>query len=95
MRAQKHPVGRGLALELAEIREKTNPADAIPLYLREAEALVAQTGNRSYEAAVRQLEKVKALHLRLGLTDEWIAILLRLRTQYKAKRNFIALAAAL
>ena len=93
--AQKYPIGRDLALELAEIREKTHPADAIPLYLREAETLITQTGNRSYEAAIRHLKKVKALHLRLCLTDEWIAILVRLRMQHKAKRNFIALAAAL
>lgn len=93
--AQKYPVGRDLALELAAIREKTHPADVISLYLREAETLIAQTGNRSYEEAIRHLKKLKALHLRLGLTDEWIATLARLRTQHKAKRNFIALAVGL
>lgn len=90
-----HALGRDLALELAAAREKTHPADAIPLYLREAEALIAQTGNRSYEEAVRRLKQIRALHLRLNLTDEWAATLARLRTQHKAKRNFIALAAIL
>ena len=93
--AQKHPLDRRLWLELAAVREKTHPADAIPIYLREAEALIAQAGNRSYGEAIRRLKQIKTLHLRLSLADEWTATLVRLRTQHKAKRNFIALAASL
>lgn len=93
--AFKHPIDRGLTLQLAAVREKTHPAEAIPLYLREAEVLIAHKSNRSYESAVAHLKKTKALHLRLNLADDWIATVTRLRMQHKAKRNFIALAAGL
>ena len=93
--AQHHVPRRDLALELAAAREKNHPADAIPIYLREAETLIAQTGNRSYEAAVAQLRKIKALHLQMNQSTGWEALLVRLRTTHKAKRNFIALVAAL
>ena len=93
--AFKHPIGRDLALQLAAVREKTHPADAIPLYLHEAEALIAHKSNRSYEEAFRHLKRIKVLHLHLDLSDEWVATITRLRTQHKAKRNFIALAAGL
>jgi tetratricopeptide (TPR) repeat protein len=90
-----HPLGRNLTLELAAAREKTHPADVIPIYLQEAGTLIAQTGKRAYEEAIGHLKKAKALHLRLGLTDEWGSVIVRFREQHKAKRNFIALASGL
>lgn len=90
-----HPLDRSLALELAAARAKSHPADAIPIYLREADLLINYKSNRSYEAAICQLKELKALHLRLGLAGDWSVLLTRLRTQHKAKRNFIALAAGL
>jgi uncharacterized Zn finger protein len=90
-----HPLRRDLALELAAAREKTHPADAIPIYLGEAEALIAHKSNRAYDDAVHWLKQIKTLHLRLNLADEWMAMLERLRIQHKAKRNFIARATVL
>lgn len=90
-----HPLDRTLALELATAREKTHPADAIPIYLREVDLLINHKSNRSYAEAIRRLKQLKALHLRLGLAGDWSALLTRLRAQHKAKRNFIALAAGL
>ncbi len=93
--SQAGPCGRELSLELAATREAAHPADVIPIYLHEAESLIGQTGNRSYEAAVRHLKKIKALYLRLDQESEWTALLLRLRTTHKSKRNFITMAAKL
>ncbi len=90
-----HPLERNLALELAAAREKTHPADAIPIYLRETSLLIDHKSNRTYEEAIRRLKQLKTLHLRLGLVEDWSVLLSRLRTQHKAKRNFIALAAGL
>ena len=84
-----------LMLRLAEAREKTHPVDAIPIYLRHAEALIGAKNNRAYEEAVRHLKKVKALHLALGQPHEWSAIHARLCAEHKAKRNFMALFAGL
>jgi uncharacterized Zn finger protein len=63
--------------------------------LREAEALIAHKSNGAYDEAVHRLKQIKALHLRLNLADEWMAMLERLRIQHKAKRNFIARATIL
>ncbi len=93
--AQAGGCTRELWLRLADAREKTHPADTLPIHLREAEALIAQKSNGAYEQAVRQLQKVKSLHLGLGQSDEWDATIARLRTAHKPKRNFIALAARL
>jgi len=93
--AQAGGCSRELWLRLATAREKIHPVDAIPIHLREAEALIAQKNNGAYAEAVRYLGKVKALHLRLGQPGEWAATLARLRAAHKPKRNFIALAAGL
>ena len=90
-----HPLDRTVALELAAAREKTHPADVIPIYLQEAESLIAHKSKGTYEEAIRRLKQVKALHLRLHLIDAWKAHLEKFRTRHKAKRNFIALAAKL
>ncbi len=93
--AQAGGCSRGLWLQLAKTRQKDHPADAIPIYLREAEAHIALKNNQAYEEAVGHLGTVKSLQLSLGLADEWNACLARLRAAHKPKRNFIALAARL
>lgn len=89
--AQNQRLERNLWLALAAAREASHPADALPVYLREAESLIAQTGRSSYEAALPHLKKVKALHLRLKQSTEWEALLERLRTVHKAKRTLLPL----
>lgn len=93
--AQAGPCEAELMLRLAADREKTHPADAIPIYVRRAETLIEQKNNRAYEDAVRHLKKAKALHLTLGQPQEWAAIRARLYVEHKAKRNFMALFAGL
>ncbi|MFO1451187.1 MAG: hypothetical protein U1F61_23715 [Opitutaceae bacterium] len=90
-----HPLELSLELELASAREKTHPADAIPIYLREVVALIAQRDKSSYQDAVRRLNHLRTLYLHLEKSDTWNSLLDRLRTEHKAKRSFIALAAGL
>ncbi|EIP96640.1 hypothetical protein OpiT1DRAFT_01062 [Opitutaceae bacterium TAV1] len=89
--AQDQRLPSDLWLELAAARAKTHPADAIPLYLREAESHISRTGKEAYRTAVTLLKKIRDLHLRLSQSAEWTALLNRLRTTHKAKRTFIAL----
>lgn len=93
--AQQQQLPRTLWLELARHREKTHPADAIPIYLAEAEALIAVTDKRAYMGAVGHLVRVKALCLALDRVADWNATIARLRLAHRAKRNFIAAAAGL
>lgn len=81
-----------ILLHLAAAREATHPADAIPIYLRVAESLVAQMNNDAYAKAARHLAHVKSLHLALGQPDAWVAVHARVCTTHKAKRNFMTLA---
>lgn len=89
--AQAGGCSKQLWLRLASQRQSEHPEDALPLYQREVEPLIQQTNNESYAQAVRFLEKVRELMLRLGQQQEFGQLLAHLRQTYKAKRNFIKL----
>jgi hypothetical protein len=89
--ARSRELSSDLWLRLAASREADHPLDVIPLYLREAQTLIARTGRTAYEAAIPLVKKVKALHQRLGQPDAWTAQLAALRAQHKAKRSFLLL----
>jgi uncharacterized Zn finger protein len=82
----------GVWFELARHRERTHPADAIPIYQRRIEAAVSQASRRGYEDAVRLLQPLRALHERAGAeAGDFAAFVARLRDTHRRKRSFIAL----
>jgi len=81
----------GLWLELATAREKEHPADAAPIYLRQAEAAVIATRNGRYDDSVSLLVKAAAAMKRVNRSEEFMRNLEALRAKYKIKRNFIKL----
>ena len=89
--AQAGSCSKQLWLKLAERRQQTHPADALPLYQREIEPLIQQTNNTAYANAISFLHKVHDLMLRLNQQAEFQVLVAHLRQTYKAKRNFIAL----
>lgn len=80
-----------LWLQLAAAREKEHPADAAPIYLKQAEAALATTQNGRYDDSVELLAKAAAATKRLNRSEEFVRHLEALRVQYKRKRNFIKL----
>jgi len=80
-------------LELARIREKDHPADALAVYRERIEPLVECTNNDAYREAVNLIRKVGTLMRRLGRAEEFTEYLRALRTTYKRKRNFIKMLA--
>lgn len=80
-----------LWLRLAAAREKEHPEDAAPIYLRQAEAAVAATGNGRYEDSVELLVKAAAAMRKMGCGEEFVRHLDALRVKFKIKRNFIKL----
>lgn len=80
-----------LWMELARLREKDFPADAVPIYQKEVEALVNQKNNHSYAEAVKLLRKVRDLMGRLNQAEPFAQYLTTVRTAHKPKRNFIKL----
>jgi len=80
-----------LWLRLAAKRERNNPADAAPIYLKYAEAGVAATSNGRYEDSVSLLAKAAKVMKRIDRSAEFVNHVEALRAKYKIKRNFIKL----
>jgi len=86
---------RRLWITLANERENDHPEDAIPIYQQEAERLVEQKNNSSYEEAVGFLARVKKLMSKMDQETRWPSYIAEIRTRHKPKRNFITMAARL
>lgn len=80
-------------LELAGLREKEHPADALSVYLGRIAPIVERTNNDAYREAIGLIRKVGKLMSRLGRQDEFAEYLRSLRSKYRRKRNFIAMLA--
>jgi tetratricopeptide (TPR) repeat protein len=89
--AQAGGCSDNLWLRLAAVREKEYPADAAPIYLKQADAAVATTRNGRYEDSVDLLMKAASVMRRIDAGKEFAAHLEALRVKYKIKRNFIKL----
>ena len=81
--------------ELARRREADHPADAIPIFQREVEALLGTKRNDGYEAAVELLGHIRGLMVALGAEDEFAAYLAAVRAAHGRKRNFTSMLAAI
>ncbi|MFH9038436.1 SWIM zinc finger domain-containing protein [Streptomyces sp. NPDC017966] len=78
-------------LTLADQARATRPADALGVYLRLAEPLTKETGNRVYEQLVGLLLSIRDCHRHLGTEDEFAAYVTALRIAQKRKRNLMRL----
>ena len=81
--------------ELARRRESAHPADAIPIYQREVEALLGTKRNDGYAAAVELLGHIRALMVTLRTENEFTAYLASVRAAHGRKRNFTSMLAAM
>ena len=77
--------------ELAGKREPDHPADALPIYQREVNALLETKRNDGYEAAVKLLGHIRTLMIRLGGERDFPAYLASVRAAHGRKRNFAKL----
>jgi uncharacterized Zn finger protein len=90
------PVATQLWPEMAAIRGKTHPHDAIALYHRLLPlAVESGTRNARYDEAFEIVRAIGMLRAKLGERAEFTSELEALRTTYRAKRNFIKLLAIL
>jgi len=80
-----------LWLRLAEARAKDNPEDAIAVYSEQLKPALQWAQQSAYEQAVQILHKIRQLMMRIGKQSEFVALVESIRTQYKARRNFIKL----
>lgn len=80
-----------LWMQLAQLREKDHPADAIGVYQAHVDPLVQRTSNDAYVEAVRLIKKIGELAKGLGKQEEFAEYVFSLKTKFKAKRNFMKL----
>jgi uncharacterized Zn finger protein len=78
-----------LWLKLADLRVKDHPEDALAIYRRRVDHLVAQTNNNAYAEALVMVKKIKQLLLSGGADRRLSDYLTELRINFKAKRNFM------
>jgi hypothetical protein len=90
------PVATRLWPEMAAVRGKTHPHDAIALYHRMLEdAVEGGTRNARYDEALIIVRAIGKLRARLGERAKFASELEGIRAKYRAKRNFIKLLATL
>ncbi len=85
----------GVWRELAKRRETTHPADAIPVYQREVEALLGTKRNDGYASAVELLGHIRGLMVTLVAEAEFVTYLATVRATHGRKRNFTRMLAAM
>ncbi|MYV98256.1 hypothetical protein [Streptomyces sp. SID3343] len=76
-------------LRLAEARQPTHPATVIPIYLREAVALIKTANPRSYAHAAALLTRARTASQAANREPEWQQELTNLRTEHHRKRNLL------
>jgi tetratricopeptide (TPR) repeat protein len=91
LKAQAGGCTDDLWMELARGREKTHPADAVPIYEKHVESLVSRGGNDNYKNAVIWIKKIQPLMKAAGQKTEFTAYLQTLRAAHGRKRNLLAL----
>jgi uncharacterized Zn finger protein len=87
--AQNGGCTESLWLQLAKIREKEHPGDAVVIYRRQVEPELERKNNQSYQEAVSYLGKIHKLMTGMGKEAEFNANLLAIKTEWKRLRNFI------
>jgi uncharacterized Zn finger protein len=93
--AQAGGCGNGLWMRLAGIREKDHPADALGIYQRQIDPIVAGKKNEAYREAARLIRKIRQLMARIGREADFGPYLDSVRKAHKPKRNFMAMLADL
>ncbi len=85
-----------LWLKLADLRRAAHPEDAIGVYRRHVEDVIAGKDKRAYAEAVRLIdETMRALYAESGRPEDFDAYVEEVRAAHKPKRNLMKLMADL
>jgi uncharacterized Zn finger protein len=94
--AQEGGCSRDLWLKLADLRRAEHPEDALGVYHRHVEDVIAGKDKRAYSEAVRLIdETMRALYAESGWPEDFDVYVEEVRTNHKAKRNLMKLMAGL
>jgi len=94
--ANKGGCSRDLWLKLADLRRVEHPEDALGVYRRHVEEVIAGKDKRAYAEAVRLIdETMRALYAESGRSEDFDSYVEEVRTAHKPKRNLMKLMAGL
>ncbi len=85
--AQEGGCSAELWLQLARVREKEHPDDALAVYLESVDRILVQTGGRAYAEAVKLLPRVRETMDRVG--QDFSAYLAGMRAVHKRRRKLM------
>jgi uncharacterized Zn finger protein len=80
-----------LWLEMAKLREKDHPGDAVPVYQRLVEPIITQKKNPANEEATKMIRHIRELMHGMGQKAEFAAFFAQVRLRHKPKRNLMKL----
>ena len=72
-------------MQLARARESEHPEDAIPIYEREVEALIAKKNDAGYRDAVKLMVHVESLQVRVERPDAFATFVEHVRADPRAQ----------
>ncbi|MFD5243386.1 hypothetical protein ACFWIW_02525 [Amycolatopsis sp. NPDC058340] len=75
---------------LADARSVAHPAETIPVYREHVEELITRKDPNSYREAARQLRKLRTVHKKAGMAEEFSSYLGTLVEIHKRKTRLIA-----
>ncbi|WP_041765178.1 SWIM zinc finger family protein [Paraburkholderia phymatum] len=88
------PIATALCAEMAAVRGRTHPRDALMVYGKLLPvAVTLGSADAKYEDAVNIVRAIGELRIRLGEREQFAVELDKIRVEYRAKRNFIKLLA--
>lgn len=94
--AKEGGCSRDLWLKLADLRRAEHPEDALGVYRRHVEDVIAGKDKRAYAEAVRLIdETMRPLYAESGQLEDFDSYVEEVRTAHKAKRNLMKLMAGL
>lgn len=80
-----------LWMQLAKLREKQHPADALEICQRQVEPIIDRKNSEAYRDAAAMIRTIGQLMGRVGRAKDFPAYLASIRDTHRRKRNFVAL----
>jgi hypothetical protein len=84
-------LGEQAWLRLAEARQKTHPADVLPIYWRTINTILETADRRAYAGAIRLMKRAHDAAIAAGRTDEFDGRVLALREHHRRRPALISM----
>ena len=87
--AQEGGCSDALWMKLAALREKKYPTEAVEVYKKQVERIIAGKNNAAYAEATELITRIRTLMKKMGADEGFATYLSDVRARHKPKRNFM------